>query len=92
MERSYTVKEIDALRNACERRWLFGTTRPSVNGGFSRGYNEEEKSKCVEELVRTYMFGGVVAADIYAADAEPSETPNTHVTKLGERNASLDKH
>ncbi len=64
MERTYTVREIDAL----EKRWLFGT---SVLKGTSHGrcYNEKEKTACVEELVRTHMLAGHVSDDIYKADA-----------------------
>jgi hypothetical protein len=80
MDRAYTVKEIDDLRRACEMRWLFGTTKRSINWSTSRSYQVEEKIKCVEEFVRTYMLAGVVAADIYADDAEKTETANVEVT------------
>lgn len=67
MERAYTVSEIDALRNACEARWLFGTT--NMQGTFhSRSYKSEEKDFGVEQLVRTYMMAGKIAEDIYEAD------------------------
>lgn len=67
-ERAYTVKEIDALRRACEQRWLFGTT--SHSGSRTSGsYRQEEKDAGVEQLVRTYMLAGLTADDIYAADS-----------------------
>jgi hypothetical protein len=68
MERAYTVSEIDELRRACEMRWLFGTTNHNTQSGMSKSYREEEKSACVENLVRTYMMAGKIAEDIYAAD------------------------
>jgi hypothetical protein len=73
MERAYTVQEIDNLRRACEMRWLYGTTKLSPGGGFSRCYREEEKSNGVENLVRTYMIAGKTAQDIRDAD---NEVPN----------------
>lgn len=68
MERSYTVSEIDALRSACEIRWVFGTTAFSTKPRFGRLYSEKEKSVAVEQLVRTYMLAGITAQDIYEAD------------------------
>ncbi len=67
-EKRYTVQEIDALRCACEDRWLFGTTLNKEKGRASRCYNEEGKTKCVEEIVRTHMLAGHIAQDIYDAD------------------------
>ena len=80
-ERAYTVREIDALRRACERRWLYGTTA-SLGAGThtSRTFRSEEKDKGVEELVRTYMLAGIVAEDIYAedrGDAALTTSPST---------------
>lgn len=71
-KKCYSVKEIDELRVACERRWLYGTTRPSGGQGvsWSRSYEEEEMTSCVEELVRTYMIAGVTAEDIYKEDTK----------------------
>lgn len=62
----YTVAEIDALRGACESRYLFGTTAPT--SGMSRSYYEPDKAKAVEEMVRTYMLAGIRADDLYAQD------------------------
>ena len=68
-ERAYTVREIDELRRACERRWLYGTTASLGDGvHVSRPYRTEDKDKGVEELVRTYMLAGIVAEDIYTED------------------------
>ena len=67
-DRAYTVAELDALRSAVERRWLFGTTAPLNTACFSRSYNEADKYAAVEQLVRTHMLAGHTAEDIYAAD------------------------
>lgn len=66
-ERLYSVREIDALRLAIEHKWLFGTYG-FYRGGSSRSYREEEKAKCVEELVRTHMMAGHTAEDLYASE------------------------
>ena len=75
-ERSYTVAEIDRMRDAIEHQWLFGRKRsepdPGATSGvdkngnhwfgsstMSRSYDEAEKTKCVEELLRTYMLAGI---------------------------------
>ncbi len=63
-ERAYTVAEIDRMRDAVEHRWLFefSGSGPAFDGGapgFSRSYRETDKTKCVEELLRTYMLAGV---------------------------------
>lgn len=61
-ERAYSVAEIDRMRQVIEHRWLFGSSlydmRPGV-GVSSRSYDETEKTKCVEEILRTYMLAGV---------------------------------
>lgn len=69
-ERSYTVKEIDELRQACEDRWLFGTSAVKGNQQ-SRGYRPEEKAVAVEAIVRTHMIAGHVAQDLIDADSRP---------------------
>ena len=65
--RRYTVQEIDDLRRACCERWLYGTTNIS-SGRFSRQYQQHDKDKGVEELVRTCMMAGITAIDIYDKD------------------------
>ena len=72
-DRAYTVAELDALREACEMRWLFGTTHPR-HMKLSFSYRPEEKAIAVEQRVRTYMIAGITAAHIYAEDA-PKVTP-----------------
>lgn len=67
MERAYTVSEIDALRQAVENKWLYGSYSLS-GGGSSRSYYEAEKTRCVEELVRTHMLAGHTAEDLYATE------------------------
>lgn len=62
--RAYTVKEIDDLREVCEMKYLYGTTDPMQAIGFSRQYQESDKVKAVEELVRTYMIAEITAEDI----------------------------
>ena len=77
MERAYTVREIDALRRVCEDRWLYGTSAMGVAGfRTSRSYRGEEKDVAVEQMVRTYMLGGVVASDIIAEDEERMKLRN----------------
>lgn len=66
--RAYTVKEIDDLRQACEMRFLWGTTNPTGEMYCSRQYKESEKILAVEELVRTYMTAGITAEDIQKQD------------------------
>ena len=68
-ERAYTVAEVDRMRQAVEYKWLFG--RKTSESGLSllskalarairtRGHKEEEKTRCVEELLRTHMLAGV---------------------------------
>lgn len=68
MERAYTVREVDELRQAVEHRWLYGTTRQSPGTTVSRVFKSEEKEKCVEELLRTHMIAGHTAQDLYDAD------------------------
>jgi len=62
-ERSYTVAEIDRMREAISCEWLYGMKiskhRMRKGGTISRGYNEVERTKCVEEMLRTYMLAGV---------------------------------
>lgn len=68
-ERKYTVVDVDALRCACELRWLRGTTNLGSGIFCSRAYKERDKDCGVEEMVRTYMIAGVTAEQIYEADA-----------------------
>jgi len=76
-ERSYTVREIDELRQAVETRWLFGTTVMNLairrrllehRAGSSRSFMPGEKEMAVEERVRTHMLAGHIAKDIYDSD------------------------
>lgn len=67
--KKYTVQEIDELRQAYTLRWLYGSTVSDVGSlGFSRTYTQEEKVKCVEELVRTAMLAGIIAEEVYEED------------------------
>lgn len=66
---AYTVSQIDELRRACERKYLYGTTKPRPSSdALSRSYNEGDMTKTVEERVRTYMLAGIYAQDIYESD------------------------
>lgn len=69
MERAYTVAEIDALRNAAGNKWLWGSYRGPRGDGCSRSYQEAERVRCVEDMVRTHMIAGHTAADLYASEA-----------------------
>lgn len=75
-ERSYTVRELDALRRVVENKWLFGSYHLQQQGGFSRSYMPDEKTKAVEEMVRTHMLAGHTAADLYASE-QPSNNRET---------------
>jgi hypothetical protein len=69
MDRAYTVSEIDALRDAVENKWLWGSySGPSRDADFSRAYKPEEKQKAVEEMVRTHMIAGHSAEDLLASE------------------------
>lgn len=50
------------MRCAVEFRWLYGyklSARHQKGSRTSRAYKEEEKVKCVEEQLRTYMLAGI---------------------------------
>jgi hypothetical protein len=64
MSRAYTVAEIDALRQLCESKYLFGTFFPKGIGFCGRSFRESDKILAVEEMVRTYMLAGITANDI----------------------------
>lgn len=67
--RSYTVREIDALRAACENKWLFGSYRVPDGITIGRSYREGEKTAAVEEMVRTHMLAGHTAEDLLGSEA-----------------------
>ena len=70
-ERKYSVSELDALRHAVENKWLWGRYGgPNESGWSSRCYREEEKTKAVEELVRTHMLAGHTAEDLFASEQQ----------------------
>lgn len=74
MSKPYTVREIDALRTACEARWLFGTTDWGQHLS-SRSYRPEERDRGVEEMLRTYIMAGIRADEIYAEDGVEPPKP-----------------
>jgi len=71
-DRRYTVREIDALRQAVTNMWLYGSYN-LVGSGCSRVYVEQEKTRCVEELVRTHMLAGHTAEDLYASERKQAD-------------------
>ncbi|WP_202306617.1 hypothetical protein [Mesorhizobium sp. L-8-10] len=72
VERAYTVKEIDELREVVQNAWLYGSYHGATpQRPFSRAYNEAEKTRCVEEMVRTHMLAGHTAEDLLASEAKP---------------------
>lgn len=73
-ERAYTAGELNALRQAVENMWLFGSYGQNGNC-MSRVYMSDEKAFAVEQLVRTHMLAGHTAADLYASEraAKPGE-------------------
>lgn len=77
--RKYTVEELNALRNVYTKRWLYGTSLPEdgEGWGWSRTYTEQEKVKCVEELVRTAMLAGITAEEVYEADRKKNNQDET---------------
>lgn len=62
-KRSYTVTEIDQMREAIIRRhWcscIFENSTTWTRIGSVGAFTDTEKIKCVEEMLRTYMFAGV---------------------------------
>lgn len=66
----YTVQEIDDLRSVCENKYVWGRYKldqtPSCRS--SRSFNEQDKYKAVEELVRTHMLAGHYAKDLYDSE------------------------
>lgn len=72
MTRSYTVREIDALRRAVSDHEIWGSYHgPGPGAGCSRSYREADLTKIVEERVRTYMTAGVTSADLLASEPDP---------------------
>ena len=69
---SYSVAEVEALRQAVEQKYLFGAYRPHrlFPGSqlVSRTYIEPEKTVVVEERVRTHMLAGHTAEDLYQSE------------------------
>jgi hypothetical protein len=67
-ERAYTVRELDELREVVEHKWVWGSYRPLPGVRQSRTYSPREKTKCVEELVRTHMIAGHTAEDLIKSE------------------------
>lgn len=68
-EKAYTVSQLDALRDAVENKWLWGSYNgPSGDGSFSRAYKPDEKQKAVEEMVRSHMLAGHSAEDLLESE------------------------
>lgn len=71
-ERPYTVAEIDALREVCRHKYVWGTywdaPLETGRGRSSRNYREQDCIKAAEEMVRTHMLAGHTALDLIAHD------------------------
>lgn len=70
-ERAYTVSEIEALRQAVDTKWLFGSYSPK-GMSMSRSYMADEKTYAVEQIMRTHMLAGHTAQDLYASELPAS--------------------
>jgi len=69
VEKTYTVKEIDALKRVHENKYLYGRYSPVFSsGGFSRSYMAAEKDSYVEGATRTSMMAGHTAEDLIASE------------------------
>ncbi|HEX7854460.1 MAG TPA: hypothetical protein VF503_12265 [Sphingobium sp.] len=79
-EEKYTVQEIDALRQVCKTKFLFGSYRGPTGGGTSRSYGQGELVASVEQMVRTHIMAGHWAADLLAT--EPEQPLSTEVWTL----------
>lgn len=62
--RRYTVREIEALRQAESNQYLYGTYGQPQGNCMSRSYREDEMTRTVEERVRTDMMAGLTAEDL----------------------------
>jgi len=71
-DRKYSVHELDALRRAVENKYLWGSHLSTGYSGMSRSYNYQDKTKYVEETVRTHMIAGHTAEDLIASEQLPS--------------------
>ena len=61
-DRSYTVAEIDRMRHAVEFKWLYGcriSARHMGEAMTSHVHYADERTKAVEEQLRTYMLAGI---------------------------------
>jgi len=71
VERAYTVKEIDELRNLCMQKIEWGSFRSNLRPGQQRMRmvqgNEHQRA---EDLVRTYMMAGLTSGDLLASEDE----------------------
>ncbi len=73
-DRSYTIAELDALREVVEHKFLYGQFRPRSTRQiqahcWSRPYREEDKIAHVEQQVRTHMLAGHTAEDLLASES-----------------------
>lgn len=77
MNRKYSVKELDELRELIEHKYIFGTYSysPPPDGEMrvGRSYYEQEKDSSVERMMRTHMLAGHTAADLLASEI-PADT------------------
>ena len=68
MERAYTVKELDALRETVRRKIEWGTY--GQPGPMASGFCQAQPTLAVrvEEQVRTHMLAGHTAEDLIASE------------------------
>lgn len=69
MERKYSVQELNALRQAVENKYLYGSYA-LYGSRTSRNYMVTEKDMFVEENVRTHMLAGHTAQDLYDSESK----------------------
>lgn len=69
MDRAYTVKELDALREVVRRKIEWGTY--GQPGPTAHGFCQTQPAltAMVEEKVRTHMVAGHTAEDLIASEA-----------------------
>lgn len=72
-DRTYTVKEIDALRQVLGTRYVCGTTARTPDAPTSYWHDPKRMAQVVEDQLRTYMVAGITAEAIIAEDLARAE-------------------
>lgn len=70
MERGYTLSELDALRRIVRNKVVYGSYLEPGEHSWQSAYfrSATEIIAAVEEVVRTHMIAGHVAADLLASE------------------------